>query len=315
MSPHTHPFLALLALLGLAWGTPDGARGQEPASGHLRFHEIAAGQFAFDTQVIRGRLRSPERSFGLEQMVHVPTQQAVSGSYGLMSVYRVFSDGRRYGNAGWEWPSDAVLNADGSVTIRCTATEDRPFLLEGTYRWITPTTLDLQIDVVPNRSVRGFEVFLASYYDAAFDRAAAWVGEHPDRPDASGFLSAERSLGDWLTFPRDVAAIRMFQDGRWELPPHPVTWSMLPRLAAPLAVRRQARGALTALTMASSDDCFAVSMPYETEGHYSIYLSLFGRDLPAGQVATAHARWQLLEQADEPRVQEVYREYQSQAGR
>ena len=46
------------------------------------------------------------------------------------------------------------------------------------------------------------------------------------------------AAGDWQTFPRDDEAVRIASDGRWKRPPNPVNWSIMPRLAAPLAVRR-----------------------------------------------------------------------------
>ena len=72
--------------------------------------------------------------------------------------------------------------------------------------------------------------------------------------------------------------------------PNPVDWALRPALAAPLGLRRDAASGLTALVMALPKDCFAVSMPYSEEGHRSLYLSLFGRDLKNGETATARAR-------------------------
>jgi len=37
-------------------------------------------------------------------------------------------------------------------------------------------------------------------------------------------------------------------------------------------------------------DCFAVLTPYEAEPHRSMYVSLFGKDLKAGETARARAR-------------------------
>jgi hypothetical protein len=34
-------------------------------------------------------------------------------------------------------------------------------------------------------------------------------------------------------------------------------------------------------------------MPYQTEGHYSLYFSLFGRTIAAGDTATAKVRMQI----------------------
>jgi hypothetical protein len=309
MSPRARTIVMTLVLLGTIGGDAETIPGAEPSDAKRAFRESAPDQFQFDTGVVSGRVRSDGRTFGIDQLRHAPTGQPISGSYGLMSPYRVFSDGRRYGNAAWEWPSRAAVNDDGSLTIECAASEDRPFLLRGTYRWSGPATLELRIDVIPERPLRGFEVFLASYYDASFTHASAWVGEHPDTTGHSGFLAAERPLGDWLAFPRDPRGVELIQDGRWQLPPHPVSWVIQPTLARPLARRGTSPEGLTALTMASPDDCFAVLMPYQTETHYSIYLSLFGRDLPAGQVAGARARWQLLEHATDDRVRDAYRAF------
>ena len=46
-------------------------------------------------------------------------------------------------------------------------------------------------------------------------------------------------------FPRDEDALRTIYDGRWDIPPNPVTWAFVRYLAAPIAVRRHAEaGAL-----------------------------------------------------------------------
>jgi hypothetical protein len=84
--------------------------------------------------------------------------------------------------------------------------------------------------------------------------------------------------------------IPMIQDGRWMLPPNPIAWVMRQPFRRPLGVRRDPSTGVTALLMSSPKDCFAVSTPHETEGHYSTYLSLFGRDLEAGETATARLR-------------------------
>ena len=61
-------------------------------------------------------------------------------------------------------------------------------------------------------------------------------------------------------------------------------------MAAPLAVRRAEGAGLIGVLMAPASDCFAIATPYAGEAHYSIYLSLFGRDLKIGQQQKAKAR-------------------------
>jgi hypothetical protein len=74
-------------------------------------------------------------------------------------------------------------------------------------------------------------------------------------------------------------------------------------------MRRDAQSGLTVVVMSRPSDCFAVSMPYGTEGHRSVYLSLFGRDLKAGQAASASARLVIRRDISDDRAREIYRAY------
>jgi hypothetical protein len=82
----------------------------------------------------------------------------------------------------------------------------------------------------------------------------------------------------------------LIQDGRWKIEPNPVDWKPGPNLGEPLGIRRAPGSGVAALLMAPEADCFALTMPHEGEGHYSMYLSLFGRDIKAGETASARSR-------------------------
>ena len=110
-------------------------------------------------------------------------------------------------------------------------------------------------------------------------------------------------------FLRDAAAAERIRDGRWKHPPYPVDWVIRPEYAGALAVRRDAPSGLTALVMAPVSDCFAVAMPYGDESHRSLYLCLFGRDLKAGETATAHARLVLARGLTDKEIAAVYTRY------
>ncbi len=281
----------------------------EPEDNKLSFTPGDAGTFQFDTPELQGTLRGPGRSFGLTAATHLPSGRKVLGSHVLLGVYRVFSDGKRYGNAGWEWPSTARLNDDGSVTVETVADADRPLAVRGTYRWAAPATLDLELDVTPARDVHGFELFLASYFDPAFEQAGVDVRENPQAQGRPGFMAALQTQGDWQMYPRDDAAVELIQDGRWTLPPNPVQWAIQPKLGRTLAMRRVPGTGLTALLMARPEDCFAVAMPCQTDVHFSVYFSLFGRDIAAGQTAHAHTRLQLLESPADAAIDDAYRQF------
>ena len=113
-------------------------------------------------------------------------------------------------------------------------------------------------------------------------------------------------------FPRDEAATRVIGDGRWNIPPNPVAWKIMPRLAAPLAMRRDAKSGLTAVLMAPPQDCFAASTPYGEEGHRSLYLSLFGRDLKAGETTSARARLLIGKNISDRQAIELYEAYRKE---
>lgn len=254
------------------------------------FQAAADGGFTFDTGVLRGKLRAGDKSIGLTEVIHVPSGTRLDRGQGLFSHYRVFTRGKRYGGGAWDWPSTASLRPDGAVTVAFAAAEGRPLEMKAVYRWADPATLDLETAVRAVQDLPGFESFLASYFTEGFTNALAFVQSGTGPGAQPGFLAADKSAGDWHMFPRDAAATALIQDGRWQLEPHPVTWSIRPFLARPLAIRRAPAVDLVAVFMAHATDCFAVASPFEAEGHYSTYLSLFGRDIKAGETARARAR-------------------------
>jgi hypothetical protein len=183
------------------------------------------------------------------------------------------------------------------------------------YRWTDPRTLDVETTVTTQADLSGFESFFASYFDKAFPSPYVAVrGPMVDTEET--LLLGEKSLGDWLMFLREGDPRgHVVQDGRWLLEPHPVNWTILPRLAAPLCLRRGAGHGLTVILMASAEDCFTVAMPYDGESHYSLYLSLFGRDLRAGESAKAHTRLVVAENISDGEIHSLYGKYMNQRRR
>ncbi len=269
----------------------------------LSFLQGTNGEYTFDTGVLKGKLRAGGRSAGLSSVMHIPSGTRIDASMGLFSHYRVFSEHKRYGTAAWDWPSEAKLAPDGSVEVRWPAAADRPFELGAIYRWAAPDTLDLTTTVRPQTNLLQFESFLASYFAPSFTNAEVEV-EQPPR-----FMAAEQSAGVWQAFPRDAAATAIIQDGRWKFEPNPVDWVIRPNLAEPLGFRRCPATGLTAVLMSPPRDCFAILTPHQTEPHYSMYLSLFGRHLRAGEFIRARSRLVIREKLSEPAIRELYSTY------
>ena len=287
-------FLERSAAGAAAFATLSVARGAlaagEPAVGRGALAFAASGkQFPFDTGCLKGVLRPQGRPMGLASVVDVAAGATISRSLGIFSHYRLLETANRYGHAAWDWPSESNLLADGAVEAAWTADEKHPFDFNAVYRWAKPDTLDLVTTVTAKKDLARFEVFLASYFNGF---AESWVyAKGPaETGDKAALLEASRDEGAWQMFPRDERAIEMIRDGRWKQPPNPVQWAIRPTLVGPLGMRRDRQTGLVALVMAPPEDCFAVATPRSDEGHRSLYLSLCGKDVKAGQTAAARSR-------------------------
>jgi len=267
------------------------------------------GGYTFDTGVLRGTLSAEGKSRGLSSVVHVPTGARLDRGAGICSFYRVFTTNRRYGKSAWDWPGTSELQPDGAVRITWPAAEGRPFQLTAVYRWANETALDVTITVKAREKLSEFEVFLASYFDEAFASPHVFVKANPDAEGRGGYMLAKKSHGDWLMFPRDRGLVPLIRDGRWDKEPHPVDWTIMPELQMPIAYRRGVSAVPMVILMAPRADCFAMSTPYEGESHYSLYASLFGRDVKAGESATARTRFVVMAAGRDADILGMYGEY------
>jgi hypothetical protein len=270
----------------LPWIADAGRGGEIPPV----FKDSGEGGFAFDTGVLRGKLHPDGKSLGLVSVVHIPSGKRLDSSNGLLSHYRVFTKGVRYGGGAWDWPSTATLNSDGSVEVFWAPADQRPFDMRAVYRWRDASTLDLETSVEARKDLVGFESFVASYFSEPFINCAVLGGVEQSGADSKpALMPAEAQYGTWQMFPRDDHAVALIKDGRWKLEPNPVDWKIRP-FSAPVGVRRDPVGGLAVALMSLAEDCFAVACPHQAEGHRSLYFSLFGRDLKVGEKAAARMR-------------------------
>ncbi len=284
------------------------AIGKDTSPG-LRFLANDGGGYTFDTGVLRGMLRQDGKPRGLSSVVHVATETRLDRSVGICSHYRVFTTNHRYGTAAWDWPGTSKRLADGTVQTTWPEAADRPFEMTALYRWKDPQTLDVETTVTARKDLRKFESFLASYFDEAFPSPYVYVNENPEAENKPGLLLARRFYGNWHMYPRDAEVVHILHDGRWQIEPNPVEWTIMPPVAAPVCLRRSAGKNLTVLLMSPPRDCFAIATPHESETHYSLYLSLFGRDLKAGETAKARTRFVVAADISDTQVLALYRQY------
>jgi hypothetical protein len=261
---------------------------------------VAAGkEFTFDTGTLRGTFRGGGQSKGLLPAFDCASGAPLTKSLGLFSHYRMFEENKRFGKAAWDWTSEAKLLGNGAVEVRWTADEVHPFDMMAVYRWSAANALDLMTRVTARKELKRFEVFLASYFEG-FPTTVVYAGDKP------GFISASPEAGKWHMFPRDEAAVKMIQDGRWKYPPSPVEWGIRPKLAAPLAIRRDAERKLAAVLMTRPGDAYAIACPQDEEGHRSLYFSLFGRDLKNGESVEARSRLMICREITDEKALELF---------
>jgi hypothetical protein len=275
----------------------------------LAFAQSKDSGYEFDTGILRGRLREAGKALGLTSAVHVPTGTALNGASGILSYYRVFTTNKRYGHAAWDWPNSSKLLPDGAVQVTWSQADDRPFEMAAVYRFRDSSTLDVETIAKANEDLSKFEVFLASYFHESFPLPQIFVTPDPKTVGKRTFMTAKKSFGDWQMFPRNYDVLSIIQDGRWQKQPNPVDWKIMSPMAKPIAVRRGSKETPTAILMAPLDDCFAISTPYEGEGHYSVYFSLFGRDIEAGQTARARLRLVVTKVDSNREILKLYQHY------
>jgi hypothetical protein len=281
----------------------------ESHSAKFAFTSNDKGEYVFDTGVLRGKLRPDGKSLGLSSVIHVPSGVRLNGGFGIFSFYRIFTTNKRYGHAAWDWPSVSKLLPDGAVQIVWPEGKDHPFEITAVYRLTKEATVDLETTVKAQKDLQQFEVFLASYFHESFPTPYVYVGANMETKGKSGFLLAEKSFGDWQMFPREKEVLQIIRDGRWQKEPNPVNWVIMPYFAAPVCVRLNEALKLAAVLMAPRDDCFAISTPYKGEGHYSIYLSLFGQDVKAGETVRARSRLVVTTPISNQQILGLYQKY------
>jgi hypothetical protein len=272
------------------------------AGADLRF-TAANGGFEFNTGVLAGKLHGDGKSVGALPVTYLPTGAVLTQSMGLAGHYRLFSGSHRFGTGAWYWPTEAKLLDDGAAEVYWPAAEDRPFEMWAVYRWVTPSTFDVETRVRPKTELEQFELFMAWYFNGDFNISMVHTPE--------GFVAAEQEAGAWQLFPRDGDSARMAQDGRWDVPPNPVKWTIRPAFDQPIGVRRGKNGGITAVVMSRPEDCFAISTPHQTDPHYSLYLSLFGRTIRAGETARVRTRTVILPEATDAEIVDLYNRFKS----
>jgi hypothetical protein len=253
------------------------------------FFQKGAGnkEYILESPLLSGKIDASGSVCGITPLVYRETGMALASPYGLFSYYRIFSTNHRYVESMRALPAETELHGRDCLEVRWQAAEGRPYVLRGIYRWVEAGILDFETIVEAVEDLPDFEVFLSSYMTEGFPSAQIFVKKPGGEPS---FLKANPAAGAWQAFPGDSRGLSLIRDGRWTIPPSPVDWTIPADYAHPLIFRRHEATGLTVALMARAQDCFAVMAPQDGDAHFSMYFSLFGRTIKAGEKASTTTR-------------------------
>ncbi len=266
------------------------------------------GEFLVDTGWLKGIFRPEGKSLGFEPLNLVSPEICLSHFPGILNFYRVFKTNYRFGDGMRDVESTARLIDSRSIEVVWKPSEHTPFELKAIYEWINSKTVDMSISVKAEIDLPNFEVFLSSYLTERFPEPYIYARTETGEVK---FVSTPPELGVWHAFPRDEKAVEIIKDGRWTYPPSPVDWVIRPFFAEPIIYRRDKDTGLVVLQMAEKDNCFSVMAPEIGESHYSMYFSLFGKDLKQGESIKTRVRM-IIDKLSDDEILGKYREFSGQ---
>lgn len=269
------------------------------------FNSTSLGEYLVDTGVVKGVFRQEGKSLGFEPLKTTSPELTLSHFPGILNFYRVFKANYRFPHDIREMKSEAKLLNNRSIEVIWESSSNEPFELRSVYKWVDPQTLDLLVSVKALAELPKFEIFLSSYLTENFPEPYVYVKSERGKYE---FVSTPRDIGVWHAFPRDEEAVKIIQDGRWSYPPSPVDWVIREYFAEPIIYRKDKSSGLTILQMASKENCFSIMAPHIGEAHFSMYFSLFGKDLMAGQIVNTRIRM-VIGNISEEEMLRIYRNF------
>lgn len=254
----------------------------------------------FENEDVSGSFLISGEYQGMRSLVHRPSGVEIAAGEklpGLVAPYRVFGNGRRYADVRDRTPEASL--PPGGLRLVHPADADNPFRLDSCYSW-NGDTLDIRYTLVPETGMRGFEIGIASYLQAGFRGFVSRQSNHWGETAPRLVPVDVNPMTDvYALFPRSEAELKTIFDGRWDLPPYPVRYSVPGYFALPLAYRCHSSTGVIALGMADPRECYAICLPVNNppenpspaHGYQAVYFYFFGRDLEPDQPVHWRLRW------------------------
>ncbi len=248
---------------------------------------------------------------------HLPTDTLLSPDEGKMkhvgflNFFRVLVEGGYLTELRAEKPVVTPEKDGVTLTYEPTIRRQAKVILRFTFR--EPNIIDMDMAVETLANYEGFEVLLSAYLSEGF-LSGAYVAEEEFSevtvPEQIRITDQPMIHGVWPFFPRDEAGAHLLTDerhqkGRW-------FWRMAigRRYGLPMVFFSQ--GEVDVLLMGRPEDVYAVGATYEGDAendsiaaHRSLYLSMLGEDLAAGDSRRTQMRMIVGEFGSDPAKHEA----------
>jgi len=234
------------------------------------------------------------KSHHFSKVLHKPSNTLISpdGSgmeqVGLLNFFRVLIRGGYLTELREEKP---LIKAEkDGVTLTWLPTIRRQANVTVRFTFREPNIIDMDMSVETLTNYPGFEILLSAYLAPGFVSGAYVAKEEfgPVVPEQIRISDQPMIHGVWPFFPRNEAGANLLTDGRHQKGRWYWRMAVGRRYGMPMAFFN--KGEVDVLVMGRPEDVYAVGVTYkgdpETDNiaaHRSLYLSMFGEDLVAGE--------------------------------
>lgn len=302
--------------------------------------EDGVQQLLIDTEKLRGAFvardeRDLKKGFarhGLRGLVFKPTNadvHAPEGAVGAkrrhqghLNLYRVYAGTETLGSLRDDLAKAEELENGARLTWAATA--NRPFEVIATWRLTGPAQIDLDIVAIPTRDLSNFEILPASYCPVEMVKSVYLMGSDGPEPKIVKTPADPEQAKLYPFYPmgeaeRDAQLRSGRTESEWKWPTSiedknaslPIVFANDEKTEIILMGDPKSVSAVCATPRPDSGD----PTEWNSVGqHSALYLSLFGRDVKAGEKLTARARLVFRERTENSTQEhlQIYEEFVNQ---
>lgn len=256
-------------------------------------------QLEFSLSQISGILNCESNSFHgkshhFSNVVHKPSGVRISpdgermAATGMLNFFRVLIQGGYLTELRVEEP--LLEESKDGITMIWKPTIRRQAKVKVQFTFREPNIIDMDLWVESLANYPGFEILLSAYLAAGFESGVYVAKEEFGgvEPQQIRLMDQPMIHGIWPFFPRDEAGAHLLTDGRHQKGRWYWRMAIGRRYGIPLVFF--SKNGIDAILMGRMQDVYAVGATYKGDaendpvaGHRSLYLSLFGEDLKAGE--------------------------------